>query len=76
MPEGKEQQIGSIFDPPVREVISSKKDGVGLKLPGPRDPAHEDPEWFQRDLDQPIDDPDAPDVDPLPTERHRTVPGL
>ena len=39
-----------------------------------RDPAHADPEWFQCDLYDEVDDPDAPFVDPLPTERHRSVP--
>jgi hypothetical protein len=48
-------------------------EGVGLVLPG-RNPAHADPEWYQLDLDDPIEDPDAPFVDPLPTERHRTIP--
>lgn len=41
-----------------------------------RDPAHEDPQWFECDLDDEFDDPDTLFVDPLPTERHRTVPGF
>ena len=55
-------------------VQASKREGVGLKFPE-RDPDHEDPEWFQRDLDG--DDYkglDEPDIDPLPTLRHRTIP--
>lgn len=48
-------------------------EGPGLT---PRDPAHADPDWFQLDKDDAIDDPDAPDYDPLPTERHRRVPGF
>jgi hypothetical protein len=48
-------------------------EGIGLVLPG-RNPAHADPEWYQRDLDDPIEDPDVPYVDPLPTERHRRIP--
>ena len=48
---------------------------VGGGLVPARNPAHEDPEWFECDLDDEIeDDPDAPFVDPLPTERHRRVP--
>lgn len=39
-----------------------------------RDPAHAELNWFQCDLDDEVDDPDAPFVDPLPTERHRSVP--
>lgn len=47
---------------------------VGLpKLP-PRDPAHEDPEWFQRDLDDEINDPDEPYIDKMPTERYFRIP--
>ena len=41
-----------------------------------RNPAHADPQWFECDLDDEIEDPDAPDLDPLPTERHRRVPGF
>ena len=48
-------------------------EGVGLRIPV-RDPAHADPEWFQRDLDDEFEDPDTEPVDPLPTERHRRVP--
>jgi hypothetical protein len=48
-------------------------EGVGLVFPA-RNPAHADPQWYECDLDDPIEDPDAPDFDPLPTERHRQVP--
>lgn len=41
-----------------------------------RDPAHEDPQWYECDLDDQYEDPDEPFVDPLPTERHRSVPGF
>lgn len=41
-----------------------------------RNPAHADPQWFECDLDDESEDPDAPDFDPLPTERHRRVPGF
>ena len=44
--------------------------------PGFRDPAHADSDWFQLDLDDEFDDPDMEFVDPLPTERHRIVPGF
>jgi hypothetical protein len=54
-------------------VSAPLSEGVGLRVP-PRNPAHADPEWFQRDLDDQIEDPDAPAPDPLPTERHRKVP--
>lgn len=50
-----------------------RSEGIGLKIPS-RNPAHEDPEWFQRDLDDQWEDPDVEPDDPLPTERHRTVP--
>ena len=50
-----------------------RSEGIGLKLPE-RNPAHEDPEWFQRDLDDVWEDPDVEPDDPLPTERHRRVP--
>lgn len=50
-------------------------ENVGGLVPA-RDPAHADPEWFQCDLDDEFDDPDTAFVDPLPTERHRTVPGF
>lgn len=39
-----------------------------------RDPAHADPGWYERDLDDEIEDPDEPWLDPLPTSRHREVP--
>jgi len=42
----------------------------------PRDPAHADPQWFEKGTDEDLNDPDTPFVDPLPTERHRTVPGF
>jgi hypothetical protein len=48
-------------------------EGVGLVIPK-RNPAHADPEWYQRDLDDELEDPDTPWLDPLPTERHRRVP--
>lgn len=48
-------------------------EGIGAVIP-PRNPAHADPDWFQRDLDDEIEDPDTEFVDPLPTERHRKVP--
>lgn len=41
-----------------------------------RNPAHADPQWFERDLDDAFEDPDVEPADPLPTERHRTVPGF
>lgn len=53
-------------------VQAPRNEGVGLKLPE-RDPRHEDPDWYQRDLDEPeSDDPEG--LDPLPTERHRRIP--
>lgn len=52
---------------------SSSGEGVGYGVPK-RDPAHADPEWFQLDKDDPIEDPDVAFFDPLPTERHRKVP--
>ena len=53
-------------------IIARKDEGVGIVFPK-RNPDHADPNWYQRDLDDlESDDPDL--VDPLPTERHRTVP--
>jgi hypothetical protein len=49
-------------------------EGVGLVFPV-RNPAHADPQWYECDLDDPIEDPDSPAFDPLPTARHREVPG-
>lgn len=51
-------------------------EGVGLPPASPRHPGHEHVQWFELDLDDEFDDPDEPFVDPLPTERHRTVPGM
>jgi hypothetical protein len=53
-------------------ISAPRSEGVGLKLPQ-RDLRHEHPEWYQRDLDEPESD-DPVGEDPLPTERHRTVP--
>jgi len=39
-----------------------------------KNPAHEDPQWFELDLDDDLEDPDAEPVDPLPTERYRRIP--
>jgi hypothetical protein len=48
-------------------------EGAGYVIP-PRNPAHADPQWYEMDLDDEFEDPDAPALDPLPTERHRRVP--
>jgi hypothetical protein len=53
-------------------ISAPRSEGVGLKLPV-RDPDHADPEWYQRDLDE-LESNDPVGEDPLPTERHRTVP--
>lgn len=78
MAEGQDQSPGwSVLDqlPKPRLESARKDDGVGLTFPE-RELAHEDPEWFQRDLDQPIEDPDDEQPHPLPTERHYRVPGM
>jgi hypothetical protein len=54
-------------------IMARRGEGVGIKFPE-RNPAHADPDWYQRDLDDPIEDPDEPWFDPLPTARHRAVP--
>ena len=54
---------------------ADQMDGWLFRVPA-RNPAHADPEWFQRDLDEPIEDPDTPMIDPLPTDPHRRVPGF
>lgn len=56
----------------LERIQAHKSEGVGLTFP-PRDPKHADPEWFQRDLDDPESD-DPVGEDPLPTLRHRQVP--
>lgn len=55
-------------------VMALRSEGVGLVLPKHRDPAHADPEWYQRDLDDEYEDPDVEPFDPLPTLRHRQIP--
>lgn len=55
-------------------VQASASEGAGYgPLPGERNPAHEDPQWFELDLDDDFDDPDEPFIDPLPTPRHRGI---
>lgn len=53
-------------------VMAPANEGVGIKFTE-RDPLHEDPQWYERDLD---DDEllDEPGPDPLPTPRHRQIP--
>jgi hypothetical protein len=53
--------------------MAERWEGAGYTIP-PRNPAHEDPQWYQCDLDDEFEDPDAPFVDPLPTPRHRQIP--
>jgi hypothetical protein len=49
-------------------------EGAGYgPLPRPRNPAHGDPNWYQLDTDDAIEDPDEAIIDPLPTPRHRNV---
>lgn len=62
------------FNGPPMRVMALRSEGVGYRMPGPRDLAHEDPQWFEMDLDDPFVDPDTEPFDPLPTERHRTIP--
>jgi hypothetical protein len=57
-------------------VMALRSEGVGLKLPGPRDPGHEPIDWYETDFDDQFDDPDTEPIDPLPTERHRSAPGM
>jgi hypothetical protein len=56
-------------------VSAPRSEGIGLRVPA-RNPAHADPQWFECDLDDQFEDPDVEPDDPLPTERHRTVPGM
>jgi hypothetical protein len=53
--------------------MAAKREGAGYVIPE-RNPAHEDPQWFECDLDDATEDPDQPWLDPLPTRRHRQVP--
>lgn len=56
-------------------VQASAAEGVGLgPLPGVRNAAHADPQWFEMDLDDAIEDPDAPFLDPFTSPRHYTLP--
>lgn len=56
-------------------VQASATEGAGYgRLPGERNPAHADPQWYELDLDDDFEDPDEPFIDPLPTLRHRQVP--
>lgn len=64
----QEQTTGSIFGPFEAPHMTART--VGLRLPV-RHPDHSDPEWFQLDLDDEVDDEP---FDPLPTTRHRTLP--
>lgn len=57
-------------------VSAPAGEGVGMRFSFERNPAHEDPQWYELDLDDDIEDPDEPFIDPLPTERHRRVPGF
>ena len=56
-------------------VMALREEGVGYGPMPSRDPAHADPDWFQCDLDDEFVDPDEPWLDPLPTLRHRQIPG-
>jgi hypothetical protein len=55
-------------------VMAWLTEGVGLPPAPLRHPGHEHVQWFELDLDDEFDDPDEAFVDPLPTERHRSVP--
>jgi hypothetical protein len=57
-------------------IIARRDEGVGYEMPGPRHPGHEPVDWYETDYDDQFDDPDTEPEDPLPTERHRTVPGM
>ena len=54
--------------------MALRTEGVGLPPAPQRHPGHEHIQWFELDLDDEFDDPDTEPYDPLPTERHRTVP--
>jgi hypothetical protein len=59
----------------VTRVQAPLNEGAGYVIPKTRNPAHEPIDWFETDYDDQFEDPDAPDPpDPLPTERHRSVP--
>jgi hypothetical protein len=54
-------------------VIAPLDEGAGYNIP-PRDPAHENPQWFELGTDETFNDPDTEPVDILPTPRHRSIP--
>lgn len=58
------------------KATARRDEGIGLPPMPPRNPAHEHPQWFELDLDDEFEDPDTEPYEPLPTERHRTVPGF
>lgn len=58
----------------MERISAPASEGIGLKIPE-RDPDHADPEWFQRDLDE-LESNDDEGPDPLPTDRHKRIPGL
>lgn len=55
-------------------ISAPASEGIGLVIP-PRNPDHAELEWFQRDLDE-LESDDPEGVDPVPTLRHREVPGF
>lgn len=49
--------------------------GVGIQLPERRsDFTGKRPSWYPFQISQEGEDTDSPDFDPLPTDRHRTIP--
>jgi hypothetical protein len=65
--------------PTPKRISASRKEGIGLTRPATRDRKldHRDPEWYVRDLDgDDYLDRDEPHEEPLPTDRHRAVPGF
>lgn len=78
MPDPEETVVGSPLDDPGPMPIGPvpNREGAGVHFPprGSRNIAHADPGWYEQDLDQPFDDPDDEQVDPMPTERYFRVP--
>lgn len=67
--------MGDLTEDWSKRVQASASEGAGYgRLPGPRNLAHANPQWFEMDLDDDFDDPDEPDQIPL-TDRQKGITG-
>lgn len=54
-------------------VQAPLNEGAGYYIP-PRDPAHSDPQWFEKGTDEDFNDPDLAPLEVLLTPRHKAIP--